>query len=772
MRRYKEKRPWVRIIAETMLISCGVLACVSAIPTSFDVAFDLASVIAGTVVSAFIVTLALNRAKKRWWIPCIVFAGLTALFFFVGKESITNGAKLVWFYSTKLLSLTFSFLPTPADPGEIAFPGYCVTEFLIFEATILALLIGVLLIGCGSPVPAIIVPIPAFVVSFIYTDCPPAVFAVAFLVIYWAGLLFGRELLKNKTEEKRAGRSRLLFVLALAGLAALVTVISPQSRYKPIPFSERRAFLDTFGSLGDTLLSRGTNNPVEYNLTGEGERSEDENEAFSVNCSEPGVYLLRTHSYGRYSDNIWHTAQDYTGRWNSMEALGRTQTGERASLCIRYAYMSERVTPYAFVPNDEVTVDESFVRANGRTAYVWTILTGVTDTPAARNGDEDQYYRFAISHYTMPDGSLKEKMLSVYKELYMQLLWDRPFAVRIDHASGGPLDWPAGTASPIPEEWLIGTSSTLPNGWQLSFDPALADAEQSIERAKERPYETALLVAALVRSSAAYSLNPGAYPREVDFVKHFLLESKQGYCVHFASATTALLQAMGVPARYVIGYRADIPEADTWVAVPRKNAHAWTEVYVRGVGWLPVESSAGFPENDQFRHTPVEATPAPSATPAPEYTLPPFIDRPERPTAAPTEEPTARPTRDPNIVPRPGKSRAADLTIIWLSLALAGAAGLWLAVGAIVRRARKRRFEREDARGAVLDMLEYLDSLKIYGAVGPDDPEALANEAAFSNHPMTEEQKQLLELVRKNSAELLRDRPLKRFFLKRIALRL
>ncbi|MBQ2110719.1 MAG: hypothetical protein II191_03125, partial [Clostridia bacterium] len=270
----------------------------------------------------------------------------------------------------------------------------------------------------------------------------------------------------------------------------------------------------------------------------------------------------------------------------------------------------------------------------------------------------------------------------------------------------------------------------------------------------------------------AYSLNPGAYPREVDFVKHFLLESKQGYCVHFASATTALLQAMGVPARYVIGYRADIPEADTWVAVPRKNAHAWTEVYVRGVGWLPVESSAGFPENDQFRHTPVEATPAPSATPAPEYTLPPFIDRPERPTAAPTEEPTARPTRDPNVVPRPGKSRAADLTIIWLSLALAGAAGLWLAVGAIVRRARKRRFEREDARGAVLDMLEYLDSLKIYGAVGPDDPEALANEAAFSNHPMTEEQKQLLELVRKNSAELLRDRPLKRFFLKRIALRL
>ena len=766
MRRYKEKRPWVRIIAETMLISCGVLACVSAIPTSFDVAFDLASVIAGTVVSAFIVTLALNRAKKRWWIPCIVFAGLTALFFFVGRESITNGAKLVWFSADRLLSLTFSFLPTPVDPGEITFPGYCVTEFLIFGATIFALLIGVLLKKCASPIPAIVVPIPIFIVSFIYTDCPPAVFAIAALVIYWAGVLFGRELLKNKTEEKRAGFSRLVFVLALAALAALVTVISPQSKYKPIPFSERRAFLDTFGSLTDTLLSRGTGSPTEYNLNGEGERSEDENEAFSVNCSEPGVYLLRTHSYGRYDGNIWHAAQDYTGRWNSMEALGRTQSGERTGLFIRYAYMTERVTPYAFVPDDEVTVEESYVRANGRTAYTWTILTDVTTVAAKASANEEQYYRFAVSKYTLPDGALKQTLLSAYEQLYKQ---------KFENEIEIPPEWLQGVLSSMPDQWLVlpdGLLVTIDSGTQTVYTPENSIDDYAVENAKNDPYGTALRVADLVRSSAAYSLTPGAYPREVDFVKHFLLESKEGYCVHFASATTAILQAMGIPARYVIGYRADIPEADTWVSVPRQNAHAWTEVYIKGVGWLPIESSAGFPEDDQFHHTPVEATPAPTEAPVPEYTLPPYIERPERPTPVPTEEPTPRPTKNPNLTPRPGKNRAADLTIIWLSLGAAGAAGLWLAVGALVRRSRKRRFEREDSRGAVLDMLEYLDSLKVHGAHGPDNAEALANEAAFSNHPMKEEQKQLLELVEKNSRELLRDRPLKRFFLKRIALRL
>ena len=62
------------------------------------------------------------------------------------------------------------------------------------------------------------------------------------------------------------------------------------------------------------------------------------------------------------------------------------------------------------------------------------------------------------------------------------------------------------------------------------------------------------MVADVVRESGTYSTNPGQQPVNRDFVEYFLTESNKGYCVHFASATVAMLRALGVPARYAEGY--------------------------------------------------------------------------------------------------------------------------------------------------------------------------------------------------------------------------
>ena len=66
--------------------------------------------------------------------------------------------------------------------------------------------------------------------------------------------------------------------------------------------------------------------------------------------------------------------------------------------------------------------------------------------------------------------------------------------------------------------------------------------------------------------------------------------------MHFASAGVLLLRAAGVPARYVEGYvvsEGDITP-ETWLAVPDSQAHAWAEVYVPGMGFLPVEMTPGY----------------------------------------------------------------------------------------------------------------------------------------------------------------------------------
>ena len=100
-------------------------------------------------------------------------------------------------------------------------------------------------------------------------------------------------------------------------------------------------------------------------------------------------------------------------------------------------------------------------------------------------------------------------------------------------------------------------------------------------------------VAAYIQNAAEYSLD---YDKTLDeksnIVIAFLSEYKSGICQHYASAATMLFRALGIPARYTIGYTVDI-EADTETKVVPGMAHAWVEVYIEGLGWINVEVTGG-----------------------------------------------------------------------------------------------------------------------------------------------------------------------------------
>ncbi len=92
-----------------------------------------------------------------------------------------------------------------------------------------------------------------------------------------------------------------------------------------------------------------------------------------------------------------------------------------------------------------------------------------------------------------------------------------------------------------------------------------------------------------------YSWDLEPVPEGKDFAEYFLLEQKKGYCVHYATAGTLLLRMCGIPARYVSGYIV-FPEDfqknkdGTWTArVTDRRGHAWTEIFQKGLGFLPVE---------------------------------------------------------------------------------------------------------------------------------------------------------------------------------------
>lgn len=97
------------------------------------------------------------------------------------------------------------------------------------------------------------------------------------------------------------------------------------------------------------------------------------------------------------------------------------------------------------------------------------------------------------------------------------------------------------------------------------------------------------VVAKFVSENSEYSLK---YDRNLDkssnVVIAFLRDYKEGICQHYASAATMMFRALGIPARYTVGY-AVTPIKNGTVTAKSGDAHAWVEVYLEGFGWKYVE---------------------------------------------------------------------------------------------------------------------------------------------------------------------------------------
>jgi transglutaminase-like putative cysteine protease len=94
-----------------------------------------------------------------------------------------------------------------------------------------------------------------------------------------------------------------------------------------------------------------------------------------------------------------------------------------------------------------------------------------------------------------------------------------------------------------------------------------------------------------IRRDFGYTL--GVDPPGRHSVDEFLFDTRLGYCEHFSSAFTVLMRAAGIPARVVTGYAGGYYNrfGDYWL-VRRADAHAWSEVWLPGRGWVRIDPTA------------------------------------------------------------------------------------------------------------------------------------------------------------------------------------
>lgn len=163
---------------------------------------------------------------------------------------------------------------------------------------------------------------------------------------------------------------------------------------------------------------------------------------------------------------------------------------------------------------------------------------------------------------------------------------------------------PPANPDSVPEQFLA-----LPD----SMPGVIRSTTASVIEGITNPYSQAIAIQSFLRGpSFVYSVDApvdGGYDgNSLDVMARFL-ESKSGYCVHYAGTMAVMARVAGIPSRVAVGYAPGSPTGETFrgpddeqfteFTVNSKDAHAWPELYFEGVGWVrfePTPSRGAVPE--------------------------------------------------------------------------------------------------------------------------------------------------------------------------------
>lgn len=480
----------------------------------------------------------------------------------------------------------------------------------------------------------------------------------------------------------------------------------------------------------------------------------------------------------------------YTGStWETLSAEqnreAAAQLKDRSSLSLPSAITTALPNEQDGQPQDYALSVESLDKDPGHVYAPYTLKYGLP-LPAGTGLVSDSFLRstwlFGTKNYTYFSQTLPK---SDYFPSYRERLANGGFALLLEGAwaQDGKEENPnLGKLPAFAEDMMNQETLDLTNCWedysQFVYDTytQLPDdlrdflLDYRLERniaafrvvQEQKEDATAKYIRSVQRAlslECTYTLNPPRLPQGEDFVEYFLSTSHQGYCVHFATAAVALFRSAGIPARYAEGYVAPLNSDGSWSSVPDKNAHAWAEIWVGGVGWIPVEVTPAGPDAPAAYETalaPESAaapSPTPSPTPVPE-TLNGVSPSPTPSQAMPT------PTHAPGAMTQDRdqtKNKKGGPPWGWIIGVPAGllltafvlCASRWLRL-----TVRKRKFRQADRNKAGLAVYAHIlrlhkQCLPVIINVSiepPEELEQIALKARFSTHMLSEaELAQLLD---------------------------
>ena len=583
-----------RLIMDTLVVAITVLGALFCIITSFELTVRPFRLILVAVIAALLLTACFLRKRALLLLlplglACIGLGIFTSLFSSVGTSLQQLLHDILSRFSSAYPNLSFVI---PPEPAGYLFPDYT----MLFS--LLAILLSVWMawgVGYRSCLISVAGTLPFLLLCVIINDTPPHVFPLILMLTGWVTVLLGKD---RPGEPPAMDAMRLcLTLMAVLLLFSIVGIVYPKddTRSQELP-EVVQSLLDRLPGPVQNALSRdstgfhaeelGADTSEILDLTTQGTRERKDTVMLQVSSTERGILYLRGAAKDIYTGSSWESRGEATLSQSvyAHTSLG-TAFGGSYQAAVQIVNLHDRAkvafTPYGFI---SCTAGEDIVsdlrvpcQQEDYIIYFWP---GIAMLDLTSTAETDPSY----------DSYVQETCLQLPEET-RQTLYDLALSYGYD-----------------PE---LGTLDTI--AWAAEF----------------------------VRTVGSYQLNVSRQPVNYDFSVYFLTQSRAGYCVHFATATATMLRALGIPARYASGYRATIPEEGTITDVTDMDTHAWAEVYLSGLGWIPIESTPGFGSSvslPEVAHEP-EAPAEPPEEP---------VSQPTPPPAQPSEAP-ARPSPDPEI---------------------------------------------------------------------------------------------------------------------------
>lgn len=399
-------------------------------------------------------------------------------------------------------------------------------------------------------------------------------------------------------DDPKARRERLAVMGIFGSAAAALIMLIPRSTETPyVRYLDARMF---YNSIYGTQSLTGFSQSSSINT---GNNNVSENVLFYVITNNPQNIISQSFDKYRGRDGWTYLSEyslGYRDWWREQRALNYSQLAYTLKKAASEGKLEDYADGLLALPElsrggiSSMTIqiadnsNTTVIRHPAGTFNVWisgkneTIYRNAkdemfTDTPFGANA------AYTMSFYgTPPEPAAARHLSGLSQEEYLGLL---------DAAKEeGVIDEDAHLAF---KNAYISALNYLIDTTDEAVTPRIQALADEITAGLDNDYDKALAIEEWFgKDGFVYDLD--FVPQELS-AEYFLFTSKRGICTDFATASTLLLRAAGVSARYTEGFalKTDIDHIDLYgrLEVKADQAHAFASAYIPGSGWLDVDGT-------------------------------------------------------------------------------------------------------------------------------------------------------------------------------------